>query len=224
MTGEEKLWDKVYEKFTDKNSVWREGPTDYIMNKVEFLKSEGKNVVLDAGCGDGRNLIALAERGMRAIGVDFSAEALKKCTETAKTKKVDVKLLKNNLKDIEIPDASVDLIVCEGVIEHLRKPEDVIKEFKRVMKDGALAIVEVKTIRDPQKGLGTKISDREFVRNDVYLRFYSLNDFKRLLSGFEVLCIDTVRFSDPYHGEGYHRKGRHWHESYFALVRKGQAI
>ncbi|MFH1890426.1 MAG: hypothetical protein ABIJ91_02585 [Candidatus Kuenenbacteria bacterium] len=56
-------WDKVCQNFSDEGSVWADlnsiydGALPYIVNKIKNFPKTVK--ILDAGCGDGRNLICV---------------------------------------------------------------------------------------------------------------------------------------------------------------------
>src|SRR6476659_693622 len=70
---------------------------------------------LDAGCGDGRYLAALAkELPARRAGVDISERIL----ETARHR-VEADFRQGNLESIPFADAEFDLVLCSQVIEHV---------------------------------------------------------------------------------------------------------
>ena len=51
--------------------------------------------------------------------------------------------------DIDLPDASVDLITCFGVLHHIPNVSKVLSEFRRVMVPGGVAL-----IREPITSMG----------------------------------------------------------------------
>ena len=58
-----KQWDKVYDNFKgSRGSVWRENASPFFVNKIDYFKYLGLKKILDAGCGDGRNLVELQRR------------------------------------------------------------------------------------------------------------------------------------------------------------------
>jgi len=55
-------WNNVYESFRgNRLSVWDYKPNKYLEEELNFFKEKGVRTVLDAGCGDGRNLVFLAQ-------------------------------------------------------------------------------------------------------------------------------------------------------------------
>lgn len=104
---------------------------------------------LDAGCGTGimsRCIIdANKNKDISVIGIDSSTqrinEAKEQCHELGYS---NIDLEVSDLKHIELPDNSIDLIVCRFVYEHVSKDcQEITKEFYRVLKpQGRLIIVD----------------------------------------------------------------------------------
>ena len=58
-------------------------PSKDLLKLVEELSGVGSRVILDAGCGYGRNAIALAGRGLSVVCVDQDFKRLKVLTQAA---------------------------------------------------------------------------------------------------------------------------------------------
>lgn len=107
--------------------------------------------VLDLGCGNGRNLIFLAQRyGMRGVGYDISCEATKLAERASRplrqladsggqAKELPIKYATRSIEGtLDIPDASVD-IVLDMMTSHFLKEkarEALRAEILRVLKPG----------------------------------------------------------------------------------------
>jgi SAM-dependent methyltransferase len=93
---------------------------------------------LDAGCGDGRYLAALAgELPARAVGVDISERIL----ETARARAAGAELVRANLESLPFPDGAFDLVLSSQVIEHVLDAPAAARELARVLRpDGVLII------------------------------------------------------------------------------------
>lgn len=101
--------------------------------------------ILDLGCGEGELSFMLAERGAKSvIGIDAIADRIasgkRRLAETPGVKTIDFRLAADT-RTIGLPDASVDLIVCFDVLEHIMDYEPVIAEWARVLRPGGRVFI-----------------------------------------------------------------------------------
>ncbi len=95
---------------------------------------KGKRV-LDAGCGGGRNAIAMARCGADVVGVDLSETGLLDARKRAR----DIPALtfqQASLRDLPFESACFDMVWCAGVLQHTVDPASVLDELARVLKPG----------------------------------------------------------------------------------------
>ena len=97
-------------------------------------------VVLDLGSGAGADVLISARRiapGGRAIGLDMTDEMLELARRNAAAAGVDnVGFLKGYLEDIPLPDASVDVVISNCVINLAADKDLVLAEAARVLRTG----------------------------------------------------------------------------------------
>ena len=97
---------------------------------------------LDAGCGDGRHLAALARsahRPTRVVGTDISQRILE--TARAAAAPLDPELVQANLEHLPFEDEAFDLVLCTQVIEHLLDPAAGVRELARVLRPGRALVL-----------------------------------------------------------------------------------
>ena len=97
---------------------------------------------LDAGCGDGRHLAALARSGhrpSRITGTDISARILETARATAAP--LEPELVQANLEALPLEDEAFDLVLCTQVIEHLLDPAAGVRELARVLRPGGVLVL-----------------------------------------------------------------------------------
>lgn len=94
---------------------------------------------LDFGCGDGAFLKALAHTTTYCCGVELQQDYLDALNE------VGIPCV-TSLDDV--PDESLDTVVCFHVLEHLPQPLPVLEDMKRVLKPGGTAVFEVPHAND----------------------------------------------------------------------------
>ena len=216
-------WNNVYSGFHEsqpsRKSVWNEQPTPFFERLMPFLKFKGVKTIMDAGCGDGRNLAPMINASFDVLGVDSSSKALAYCRNNYPHSK-NLRLIESSLDHITLPPESFDAIICDHVLTHIRNVKDVLKQFHNLLKKGGFALLEFTSHQDSTFGKGQKLSENEFLQNGVYLRYDQLEDIKRMLSDFDILCFTAEHSTDPPHGKGYIRDERHKHHSYFVIARK----
>lgn len=92
--------------------------------------------VLDIGCGRGNLLRAFATLGCSCLGIERPGMHFADLP-------ADITIIHDDLQSAQIPDNSVDIIVIWHVLEHLRDPEQVLAECRRIAAPGALLVIEV---------------------------------------------------------------------------------
>lgn len=94
--------------------------------------------VLDAGCGNGRNLVAAIQAGYSATGFDICPELVTICAH----KGLDV-----SVKTIETPiETNYDAILCIAVLHHLQTHEmrsKVLKQLYEALHRGGSMLLTV---------------------------------------------------------------------------------
>ncbi len=66
-----------------KDVVWVPTPPALVETMLDMAKVTAKDFVIDLGSGDGRNVIAAAKRGAKALGVEYNADMVALSTQIA---------------------------------------------------------------------------------------------------------------------------------------------
>jgi SAM-dependent methyltransferase len=99
---------------------------------VELIQSlDQKSLVLDIGCGPGRVLGFLAQRGIRCIGLDRSRVSL----SLAVKRYTRPGVVADNLR-LPLADGTADVVISDGVIHHTEDPRAAFVENCRILKAG----------------------------------------------------------------------------------------
>jgi 2-polyprenyl-6-hydroxyphenyl methylase / 3-demethylubiquinone-9 3-methyltransferase len=98
--------------------------------------------VLDLGCGGGFMAEALAARGAEVTGIDPAAGAIAIATRHAAASGRKIRYLTGTGEAIPLADASLDIVVCVDVLEHVTDLDRVLTEVARVLKPGGLFLFD----------------------------------------------------------------------------------
>jgi arsenite methyltransferase len=97
-------------------------------------------VVLDLGCGAGTDLLIAAQMTGptgRVIGVDMTASMLERARASADEMGMDnVELHESLIESLPLDDASVDVVISNGVIDLVPDKGAVLDEIDRVLRPG----------------------------------------------------------------------------------------
>src|SRR3954470_19899386 len=111
-----------------------------VANHWQFGGIQPGAVVLDLGCGAGTDLLIAAQmagRGGRAIGVDMTPAMLERARASALEMGLDnVELHESLIESLPLEDASVDVVISNGVIDLVPDKEAVFDEIDRVLRPG----------------------------------------------------------------------------------------
>lgn len=105
--------------------------TPWIVSRIRKI-FPAECTVLDIGCGGGFLSNALSANGMTVTGVDLSQESLDVARRYDSTGKVTY--LTADAYKLPFPDQSFDVVTAMDFLEHVDRPEAVVKEISRVLK------------------------------------------------------------------------------------------
>ena len=98
----------------------------YILSKCNLNKKK----VLDIGCGGGILSEELCKQGAEVTGIDSSSKSISIAKQHAEQNNYDIKYINKSI--FEITDLGIyDFIICFEMIEHINKPNNLIKKIKK---------------------------------------------------------------------------------------------
>ncbi len=121
--------ENLYQKYSD-DRHWEKHPTLYAETFAEFLKNVNfKGMIVDIGCGNGRDVGVFVKDGFNALGVDISQQEIEDC----KRRFPELKFEMQDAERLMLEDHSVDAFFMINVIHYVHK-EKAIREIFRVLK------------------------------------------------------------------------------------------
>jgi arsenite methyltransferase len=111
-----------------------------VANHWPLGRVEPGSVVLDLGCGAGADLLIAAQMtgpAGRAIGVDMTPTMLDRArASAAEMGLANVELHESLIEALPLDDASVDVVISNGVIDLVPDKDAVLDEIDRVLRPG----------------------------------------------------------------------------------------
>jgi SAM-dependent methyltransferase len=184
-------YDRVARRFAVVNA---DVPAQVAASAEEFLAAVGANgIVLDLGCGHGRDIAWFEARGLRVVGADLSAGMLSQARCRARGP-----LVQADMRYPPFRDRTFRGIWCNAAILHLPKSDlaCALGEIHRILETGGVFFVAIQVGAGEgwEKGAYDQPVERFFAR-------YTPDEFASSLAtaGFAVVSQDDSRTSPTRH-------------------------
>lgn len=175
-------------------SEWNERHSDARAWLPLFLKSFKKSdVVLDAGCGNANNAIAIAPLVKKIYAIDVSREMLafarRNVRKNKLTKKISIK--RTSVLSLPFKNGFFDAAAYFAVVHHFQKKSErslAFSEMNRVLKNGGLALVTIWNKASGNRSIAFVAKNNRVPRLH---HFYSEREITFLAkkSGFSVVSL-----------------------------------
>lgn len=160
--------ESFFEKYREGNH-WDYHPTIYAESFASFLKQRKfDGIVVDLGCGSGRDADVFTRFGFDSIGLDNQSEVIKK----AKEKYPKTKFVLQDMEDLQFKDGSIGAFYTINAFNYI-DPKKVLGLIRNKLKKGGYLHIH----------FDKKIVDK-YGKIDISL---SLEEIDKLISGFRVL-------------------------------------
>lgn len=144
-----------------------------------------KSSVLDVGCGTGALGEKLKQKGCKIDGVEYSKES----ADIAKTK-IDEVFICNIETDIPQTKKKYDVLIFADVLEHLRNPEKVLKNFLSLLKKEGSVIISLPNIANWSIRIKLLFGRFNYTKtgilDETHLHFYTIKSAKKMISHAEL--------------------------------------
>ena len=121
---------------------------------IAYLPDLSEKTVFDGGAGTGYLTFPLANKAERVIAFDQSDRMLELIQERAEKRELNnITTLSGDIREIPLPDNSVDLAIVSVMIHEVHPFEEALKELERIIKsDGQFVILEFESETHQDKG------------------------------------------------------------------------
>jgi SAM-dependent methyltransferase len=127
---------QLYNKY-NASRHWENHPTVYAEHFAKFLKDKNfKGLILDVGCGNGRDVNIFHGFGFDTLGVDNSEKEI----ESAKEKFPELKFEVQDAEKLNFKDNSIGAVFMINIIHYVHK-EKAIQEILRTLTSGGYLFI-----------------------------------------------------------------------------------
>lgn len=147
MQNDATVWDAIFAR----EGVVFSHPHEDILYLADMLLQCGAQRVLDVGCGSGRHVLSLSQRGLTVYGVDSAPTGIALTRQQLEEAGLSAHLSQCNIfEGLPFADAFFDAILSVQVIHHalLSQIHVLAEEMIRVLKPHGLIFVTVPQLRN----------------------------------------------------------------------------
>jgi SAM-dependent methyltransferase len=159
----------------------------------EFVKHKVKSI-LELGCGQGRDSLFFASKGLEVYAIDSSKIAIENLSSKSKEKNFSLTLkIIDAIQGLPFPNSYFDAVYSH-MFYNMGFNDDKLKflfsESKRVLKNNGLLSFSVRNDKDIMYKKGTKIAENVYDINGFHIRFFTKQDINFFVNGnFEIQKI-----------------------------------
>jgi cyclopropane fatty-acyl-phospholipid synthase-like methyltransferase len=171
------IWDKVY---SDDSSFFGNQPSKFALMCYEDFVLHKVQKVLELGCGQGRDSLFFASKGLDVYAIDSSKVGIK----NLKTKEMNFGINLKNINVLEgLPYFNNNF---DAVYSHMfynmgfsdSELKSLFSESKRVLQNNGLLSFSVRNDKDIMYKKGTKIGENIYHIDGFGIRFFTKEDIK----------------------------------------------
>lgn len=150
--------------------------------------------LLDVGCGDGRDAVYFARKGLTVTAVDYSKSGI----ERVRAANPGIRAFCTDVREMRFPRESFDVIYAHLSLHYFSDADTkkIFENLRRMLKKGGRIFVKCKSVDDALYGEGVKIAADTYRRGHTR-HFFSKDYMARMMRGFEILSLR--RTSSTYH-------------------------
>jgi len=188
---------QIWEVLADSWTHLRTKPEEEVVKLSDIIKN---GIVLDVGCGNGRNMIPFLEKGIKCVGIDFSKGMIREAKKFLMKRKLKAQFIIGNMRYLPFKLNTFSAVLLIRTLHHGETKIERIQTLKEVKRVGRTILISV--WKKWQKRFFWKLL-KNFFRSDVYVewnyhgkiyrRFYHLYTKRELEKELESVGINNFK-------------------------------
>ena len=186
------VWNSAYNNNT---SFLGETPSQFALSCYDKIKNVKK--ILELGCGQGRDTLFFASKGIEIDALDYSPVGIEQLQKLASER--NLSNIHASVFDARIPLPFKDQ-EFDAVYSHMfftmrftwDELKAIVHEVNRVLKRNGFNFFSVRNRNDRVYGKGIKIDENIYEYKTFQVRFFSKEDVEKLAEGFKILGVKEV--------------------------------
>ncbi len=167
-------------------------PTNFARRAYRVIEQGGHKTLLELGCGNGRDSIFFARKGLKVTAVDFSKSGLGELEALANKKRLtNIKTVEQDISRLKFKPNSFDVIYAHLSLHYFddKTTKNIFHNLHSILKKGGLLFVKCKSTDDALFGQGRKIGENMYLLRDHIRHFFSKEYMLSLLPEFDTVNV-----------------------------------
>lgn len=182
----------------EEREYWSIPSKDVFQFAFHLIKCKHKKIY-DFGCGIGRHVFYLLEKGFDVYGSDYSLDAVTEVNAKLAELGYSHRIRHESMIDISEPDESYDAVIAYNVVYHAYLA-DMIKALDniyRILKHGGSLLITFQAKTSPTYKRELEVEPNTIVKNEgheagIPHHFVSRDEIINLLSGYNIAEISYI--------------------------------
>ncbi len=172
-----------------------EGIDIYLLDQILKERYQNNSTILDAGCGNGRNLKWFYNNNFKIYGVDLNTKRLDNAKEQYSNQKDHFSI--QNMQTLNFEKEKFDHIICNAILHFAESEQDfnvMVKELIRVLKPNGTIFIRMATI-ESLKDKVVPVSDGVYKLPDKTTRFLLTKDLlQSMQTKFNLVLLEKFKY------------------------------
>jgi 2-polyprenyl-3-methyl-5-hydroxy-6-metoxy-1,4-benzoquinol methylase len=178
----------MFSKYSEPRDLW-----DWRQCAARLMGDIRGKSLLDLGCGMGEEAIYFARLGANVTAIDISEIGIevtqRRAAHNGVAERVDARVMRAD--PTEFPDESFDIVHGLGILHHLPNLEQSLREIRRLLKPGGMAIFleplgNSPVVESIKEWLLARIDKNAVTEHEENLRVADLERHAALFSSMEI--------------------------------------